>query len=190
MPNTIEQKQPLPDAAQGKPTYLRLTLSDFTIMDRFRGFYEYGERYLESKPEYRAIINAKWKYDSGSEKLLLHGNEIKPQIVQFLPTTNRIDTERSCADDQFLVIYMMEDVFWQLVNVIRRGDIERAILILRAEPHRKLADRLSLIFGNIDITHKELAEKNTLSKVGKRFEHILYGIGCLLLLILLALWHK
>jgi hypothetical protein len=190
MPSGVDQQDPPPGAAESKPAYLRLALSDFTVIDLFRGFYEHGERYLEFEPEHRAIINAKWKHDWHSEKLFLDGHEIEPHIVQFALTANREDTEKSRADHEFLVVYMMKDVFWPLVKVIQRGDIERATLILRAEPHDKLDDRLRLVFGNLEITHKELAEKKGLSDVEKRFEYILYGIGMLLILILLELWRK
>jgi hypothetical protein len=195
MPSALDQQDVPPRTPDSKPANLRLALSDFEVIDIFQGFYEYGLHHHETKAGHKAIINAKWKHGLQSDNILLNGKEITPEaVVQFLLTRDCEDTKRSWADHEFLVIYLIEDVFWPLVKAVQRDDIELARLILRAEPYDQLADRLRLVFGNLEITHKEIhkefTEKRGLSEVEKRFEYILYGIGAVLIMILLELYRR
>jgi len=187
----LDQQNEPPRMTDSKAASLRLALSDFVVIDRFQGFYEYGRRDRENKQGHTAIINAKWKHGLQSDKIFLSGMEITTEaIVQFIPTTDRADTERSWADQEALVVFMMEDVFWPLVKAVQRSDVQQVILTLRAEPHEQLDDRLHLVFGNIEISHKNITEQGGLSEMVRRFEYILYAIGVMLIMILFELYRR
>jgi hypothetical protein len=177
-----------------RPASLRLMLSDFVLIDTFRGFYDFGHRDMGEEPAHKPLINAKWQYDWQSDKLTLHGQEIDPGTLQIAPTSNRDDTERSHVDHEYFIIYMMQEIFEPLFAAIQRDDIEKAVLVLSAEPHDKVDDRFRLVFGNIELTHRQAIQsetpKESISDVTKRLERVLYLIVGLLILIAIELWRR
>jgi hypothetical protein len=72
-----------------EPMTLRLVLSDLTMVETFRGFYEYGDRDMEVEPAHRVMIKAKWKnvwyeYGRSDQRFLLGGKEIDPEMTPLL----------------------------------------------------------------------------------------------------------
>jgi hypothetical protein len=72
-----------------EPMTLRLVLSDLTVVETFRGFYEYGDRDMEVEPAHRVMIKAKWKnvwyeYGRSDQRFLLGGKEIDPEMTPLL----------------------------------------------------------------------------------------------------------
>jgi hypothetical protein len=70
----------------GKLLRANLALSEFTVIDTIRGFYDHGDRFREVEPQASAFIRAKWKPIVGSDMLLLNGQEIEPNEIEFMPT--------------------------------------------------------------------------------------------------------
>jgi hypothetical protein len=146
------------DKTEPRPVSLSLILSDFVLVERFRGFYEDGHRYTEVESAHMPFINGKWKYDKGSPKLTLLGNEIEPGDLHISPTSSRDDTKRSHIDHEYVVIYMMENVFRPLSLAIQCRDIEEALLRASAETNDVLDGRYKLLFGRIEIVHRPVAQ--------------------------------
>jgi hypothetical protein len=168
--------------AKGQPAYLRLALSEFRIIDRFQGFHDHGDRSNETKPGHKPFIEANWRYDRVSDKLILNGDEIEPGTIEISLASHREDTELSRADHNGLVLYMIQSAFLPLVQRIRQADVEQATLILRAEPHEKTTEILRLVFGNVSIeTYQKSLPGRSVSKediagITRRLEIILYWV--------------
>src|SRR5438270_7632382 len=91
-----------PTNAASDPKSLALSLSDFALIEVFEGSYPLGERsegfftversdgtrhrpptrYAEQDPSHKFVVNAKWKYEPYSEKLVLGGEEINPGVLE------------------------------------------------------------------------------------------------------------
>jgi len=174
----------------GKLLRARLALSDFTVIDKLRGFYEHGDRSLPVEPHASAFIKAKWKPVYGSDMLLLDGQEIEPREIDFLPVTDKEDTERGYASHDALVVYLLEEAFTSLRRAVERDDIESATFIGGTELHPALDDRLRLNFGNLDIVHRKKVEPPIAWPAQRRYDNYLLAIFIVLALILIEVWHR
>jgi hypothetical protein len=56
---------------ESKPRHLTLALSDFSLIEGFRGFYERGGGDYEVEPRHSVAIRAKWRHVASSEKIFL-----------------------------------------------------------------------------------------------------------------------
>jgi len=93
---------------------------------------------------------------------------------------------------------MMESVFIPLVKAVQCGEIETATLNLGAELHERVQDRLRLTFGQLEIRHQKVYQREHISELvrrleyvmTKRIEQILYAILMVLIITLLILWNR
>jgi hypothetical protein len=181
-----------------EPMTLHLVLSDFTLIETFQGFYDYGERDMEIEPAHRITIKAKWKnvsHQSGRPDrwLLLGEREINPEIAPLLmrAAVSKDEAEKSHASHHGLFVNIAEDVFSALVATVRRGEIEEAMMLLQAEPpwEGALGIRHRLVFGNLEVTSRVRVDRWRQTVVGllKQSAWPLYVIIGLLVAILLRL---
>jgi hypothetical protein len=135
-----------------KPRTLDLALCDFTLIETFRGFYEFGWRDHEVESRHQVNINAKWRHVARSEKIYLAGDAIDPETTLFwISAASRKDaTDKSHASHYGLTVYLIEDVFSALVDTVARGDIKGAEMQLQTEPWDGTRHRL--VFGSLRIT--------------------------------------
>jgi hypothetical protein len=192
----LEQEQQAKLAAtaeiERKPRALDLALFDFTLIDTFRGFYEFGFRDIEVESAHQVRVNAKWRHVARSEKIFLAGDEIDPENtpLQICAASSKDATERSRANHDGLVVYLIEDVFSALVGTVARGDIKGARMQLQTEPRDGTSPRL--VFGSLAITsyHRESPGDPVQVPLPRELKRLLYVIIGLLVAILVQLWHR
>jgi hypothetical protein len=136
-------------------------------------------------------LEQKWTYHLDSEKLVLNGDTIAPNVVYIEAASGNEERDLSRGFDEFLALYMPTATFEPLVRAVKRGDLEKATLHLDAEPQGSWS---RLVFKELRIAHSK-ADQTTLSDLGtelratlRQFQLSLYAIIVLLFLVLVALW--
>jgi hypothetical protein len=176
-----------------EPMTLRLVLSDLTVVETFRGFYEYGDRDMEVEPAHRVMIKAKWKnvwyeYGRSDQRFLLGGKEIDPEMTPLLlgAASSKDDAERSQASHSGLYVNIIEGVFSAFVDTVRRGEVEGATMDLRTEPWENASGkRHRLVFGNLEVTNRRRVDRQQVAGLLRQQVWLLYVIIGLLIAILL-----
>jgi hypothetical protein len=170
------------------PLRLRLTLTDFTVIESFRGLYEFGSRLIEGEPGHGAFIRAQSRYARDSDKIPGQ-EEFGPNIVELLLAKDGTYSKYDRVLDQSFVIYLVTEIFLPLLEAVRRNDIEDADVMLEAEPHEEHENVLRLIFGTIRIRYAPVSviKKHHPFAILQNTEKMLNGIWNTLYMILVVL---
>ena len=129
--------------ADNYPMQLALALSDFSLIERFAGFYPYGERsegfftvkrsdgntfrpehrHNEQEPAHTVIVNASWSYERDSEKLIFDGREARSGVLYAELAVDREHGDLSRGSPEGLALYFPQRIFAPLVSAVQRGTI-------------------------------------------------------------------
>jgi hypothetical protein len=179
---------------ESKPRHLTLALSDFSLIEGFRGFYEGGGGDYEVEPRHSVAIRAKWRHVASSEKIFLAGDEIDPEttFVFFSAASSKDSADKSHASHHGLSVYLIEDVFSALIDTVVRGDIKEAMAWVRTEPRDSVWGP-RLLFGELEtISHRRESPADPVHvPIPKELKRLLYLIiGLLGAILLVQLWQR
>jgi hypothetical protein len=133
-----------------KRTHVQLTLHDLKIVDQFMC---YSYRGLEALPCHTVLVQAIGKYDYRSDTLKLNGRPLNLDNIQIKAVSKKEDCLKSHARAECISIYMIDSVFVQFVDLLRKNT-EQIVMRLDAQPHNRRPDMISLVFDGITTTRR------------------------------------
>ena len=130
-----------------KRTHVQLTLHDLKIVDQFIC---YSYRGLGALPCHTVLVQAIGKYDYRSNTLKLNGRPLNLDNIQIKSVSTKEDCLKSHARAECISIYMIDSVFVQFVDLLRKNTEPGEIVMrLDAQPHNRRPDMISLVFAGI-----------------------------------------
>ena len=125
-----------------KRTHVQLTLHDLKIVDQFICYSYFG---LEALPCHTVLVQAIGKYDCRSDTLKLSGRPLNLDNIQIKAVSTKKDCLKSHARAECISIYMIDSVFVQFVDPLRKNTEPGEIVMrLGAQPHSRHPDMTAL----------------------------------------------